>query len=123
MYTQMDFDPAEITENELFGIDFLYDLSRLAPGEQLASVTAVTLAVISGVDATPAGHLVGSPYVAVNPFNKTGLVTMAVQRISGLLAGVFYSLQADVLTTNGNTLSLWSRIAPEDPPSIWRPQR
>lgn len=123
MYAQMDFDPAEVTENELFGVDFVYDLSRLSPSEQLLSVTAMTLAVVSGgVDASPSSHLIGPAYVAINPFNKTGLTTMAVQRIQGLLPGIVYSLQADVLTTNANTLSLWSRIPPENAPNVWQPR-
>lgn len=121
MYAHMDFDPAETPEDELFGIDFQYDLSRLAPDEQLLSVSSFTLAPISGVDETPAARLVGIPYVSINPFNMTGLATMAVQRISGLLPGVLYSLEAKVVTTNANTLTLWSRIPPENPPTIWRP--
>lgn len=122
MYAQMDFDPAEVPEDELFGLDFIYDLSRLAPDEQLLSAT-FSIGIISGVDATPAARLVGSPYVSINPFNKTGLATMAVQRIVGLQQGVFYWVQADVVTTNANKLSLWSRIPPENPPTIWSPQR
>lgn len=121
MYAQMDFSPAEVVENDLFGIDFVYDLSRLAPDEQLLSVTSVTLKVISGVDPNPASRLIGLPFVSINPFNQTGLATMVVQRISGLQQGVYYSLEAVALTTNSNTLSLWSRIAPENPPTIWSP--
>ena len=120
MYAHMDFDPAEIPENELFGVDFLYDLSRLAPDEQLLSAE-FTLSVISGVDADAATRLIGAPYVAINPFNKTGLTTMAVQRITGLLDDVYYALEAKAVTTNANTLTLWSRIPPENPPTIWRP--
>lgn len=122
MYAGQDFAPAESTENELFGLDFVNDLGQLAPGEQLVSAV-FEIGVVSGEDANPASHLIGLPYVMVNPYNNSGLVTLAVQRVAGLLSGVQYWLQADCLTTNSNTVSLWSRIPPENPSNIWNPPR
>lgn len=120
MYARMDFDPADVGESEFYGVDFVYDLAALAPNEQLVSAT-FNLTVFSGVDASPAARLDGAPVVMINPANGTGLVTMAVQRLTGLLLGVVYSLQAVAVTTNGNTISLWSRVAVGAPPSniVW----
>jgi hypothetical protein len=115
----MDFAPAEARDDEPFGIDFVNDLGRLLPGEQLASAE-FQIGVISGVDLNPAAHL-GTQYVAVNPFSGTGNVTMAVVQLSGLVANVCYWLQATATTTFGNVLTLWGKVPPEDPPGIWNP--
>src|SRR5215469_2922662 len=115
MYAGQDFAPAENVDNELFGLDFVNDLSQFGPGEQLVSTT-FEIGVVSGTDPNPQSHFVGMPYVTTNPNNSSPLVTLAVQRLSGLVSGVQYWLQADALTTNGNTLSLWARIPPENPP-------
>ena len=119
MYARMDFAPAESRDNEPFGIDFNNDLSRLLPGEVLTSAS-FQIGVISGVDPNPQSHL-GTQYVAVNAFNGTGLVTMAVVQLSGLVANVCYWLQATAQTSQGNTLTLWGKVPPEDPPGIWSP--
>ena len=122
MYAGQDFAPAEMVESELFGLDFVNDLGQISPGEQLVSAT-FEIGVVSGEDPTPQNHLNGIPFVMVNPNNNTGLVTLAVQRVTGLLAGVQYWLQADCITTNSNTISLWARIPPENPSNIWNPPR
>jgi hypothetical protein len=114
----MDFTPAQAGETDLFGIDFIEDLSIFGGGEQLLSAV-FTIGVVSGVDATPSTHLAAAPYVAINPNTMTGLATLAVQKLSGLLAGVEYWLEAAAVTTQGRTLELWARIPPEDPPEIW----
>lgn len=119
MYAGMDFAPAESVDDEVFGLDFVNDLSRLSPGEQLSSVVAMRIGVASGEDDDPEAHLDGSAIVSINPFNDTGLTTMVTQRLSGLLAGVSYWLEASALTTNGNTISLWARIPAGDPPQTW----
>jgi len=32
------------------------------------------------------------------------------QRVSGLKSGVIYTLRADIVTTNGDTVALWSHV-------------
>lgn len=118
MYAGMDFAPADSVESELFGLDFVYDLSRLSPDEELVSAV-VDIGVDSGVDATPSSRLSGSPYVAINPYNETGLTTMVVQRIAGTLPGVAYWLRATATTNRSNQISLWARIPAGQPPQTW----
>lgn len=117
-YTNMNFTPAEQAESEPYGIDFIYDLlESTIPNEQLAQVVTFSIGVLAGVDATPAVHLMGSPYVSVNPQTpNSGLATVAVQQISGLLPNVQYWIGALCLTTAGRTISLWSQIPPGNPP-------
>jgi len=82
----------------VYGFDYTNDL---ATGDTISSVSSVSLTVQTGTDSNPSSHLVGSPSIV------TPVVT---QRISGLLAGVTYILQIVVNTTQGDTLSDWSRI-------------
>ena len=121
MYTGYDFDPADGTsEEEHYGIDFSYDLSALYANEYLVSCTC-TLGVVSGVDATPNSHLYGASFVMINPANNTGVVSLAVQKVVGLLPNVTYFIQFIAVTNAGNKLSLWSRIPAASPPNIlWR---
>ena len=101
MYVGRDFPVANQVENYVYGLDFVNDIPPL---DSIATATTY-LTVFSGVDATPSSHLVGSPQVNA---------TVVSQRISGLLAGVTYILQAVAVTADGDTFSLYSRIACED---------
>ncbi len=97
MYVGRDFSPSDVGENEIYSLDFVNDLQS---GETITAVT-FTMTVAQGVDATPSARLNGSP-------GWTGTRTM--QRCSGMLGGVTYTLQAVVTTSLGNTLSLFSHI-------------
>lgn len=97
MFVGRSFSPMDVGENEVFGLDFVNDLPPLD------SIRAVsfTLIVDQGSDPNPSSHLNGSP-------GFSG--TVALQRISGLLGGVNYLIQATVTTALGNTISLYSYI-------------
>lgn len=94
----------EQLESEVFGLDFVNDLEV---DETLIS-SVWTLAVVAGVDASPNDHLTG-PSKVVTPDGGT-LQTATIQRIGGLLPGVTYRTRAVVITSQGNTKSLWSHI-------------
>jgi hypothetical protein len=63
---------------------------------------------IAGVDLHPNTHLEGPslPCVPLGSNRKTA----TIQRVGGLLPGVTYLVRAVVITTLGNTRSLWSHI-------------
>ena len=103
MYVGQSFQPMSPDENEVFGINFVNDL---AAGESIVSVTAFNISVKQGTDATPTTHLVGVP---------SFVGTTVVQRISGVLNGVEYILEAVIFTTAGNTRSLFSYLPGETP--------
>jgi len=97
MYVGRDFDVSDQSESEVYSLNFVNDLQS---GETILSVV-FALTVSEGTDADVATRLDGDP----------GLInTIAMQRITGLLPGVVYALQATVTTSLGNNISLWSRI-------------
>jgi hypothetical protein len=102
MYVGRDFDPSDVGENEAYTLDFVNDL---APNEALASATWSCQAV-TGSDPAAASHVSGAASVA----GKT-----TSQRITGLLPGVKYRLQAVAATTFGNSVSLWSHVTCQSP--------
>ena len=103
MYAGRDFSPQEHDESEMLGLDFVNDLDST---ETLtSSVWQITVA--AGVDPTP-DHRQGPSLEVVPP--GSSLKTGTVQRIGGLLPGVTYVVRAVVITSTGNTRSLWSHI-------------
>lgn len=105
-----DFSPADTVESEVFGLNFVNDLQS---GEILLSVVGGTfLLTVSenspGVDAAVGTRLVGSATIAVPPDETTNIG--AIQRIATLQPNVLYVLQGVVLTSLGNTKSLYSHI-------------
>jgi hypothetical protein len=66
------------------------------------------IAVVSGVDPQPTIHLEGPSFIA-EPYGSNRK-TATIQRIGGLFPGVTYRVRAEVVTTLGNTRSLWSHI-------------
>ena len=97
MYIGRDFDPAQVGESEVYSLDFANDMNT----NDVISTVSFTLDVESGTDATPSARLDGLP----SHFGK-----IAMQRLSGLVLGVVYIITATIVTTQGNTLSLWSRV-------------
>lgn len=95
------FSDADPDESDRFSFDFR---KRLVPGETISAAT-FNLSVISGVDATPATRLVGVATIDGTRVN---------QRVASLIAGVVYKLEAIVLTSAGDTKSLWGRIECKD---------
>lgn len=96
-YLGEDFTVCDVGEVEVYCIDFVNDLPT---GDTLISAVWAC-SVSSGTDPNPSARLSGVPQI----FNPT----KTTQLIIGGLAGVSYILQAVVQTTQGNTLSLWSR--------------
>ncbi len=99
MYVGRDFDPANSTESEVYSLDFVNDL---ASGETLSSVSSVGLTVFQGTDASPSSHLSGSSSISG---------TVVSQRLATLTSGVTYTLSFNVLTSQSNTITLFSRVA------------
>lgn len=91
------FSPSDVGEAEFYGFDF----SRLlGSGETIVGATWICT-LVNGTDASPSSRLSGSPIL------NGGITT---QFVSGLLAGVTYSLQALVTTSAGQTLSLYAHV-------------
>lgn len=101
-----------VFEVETIGFDFGM---ILAPGETITAVLQMLCAVLSGIDASPASRLIGTPQVAAS--NTTGAPRAEVlQKFGTAVAGCSYSLQCVVSTTDGQSLSLITSIACE--PSV-----
>ena len=96
-YAGTDFSAAGPTEMEIYTLDFSL---ILAPGETISTNT-VALSVSSGTDATPMTRLSGAAVF-------TGWAVS--QKIGPMLAGVTYILTMTVVTTRGQTLTLYSHI-------------
>jgi len=100
MYVGRDFDPSDTGEDERYSFDFVNDLK---PGDSIASVVwACGVAPRSEVADSNAPASINGPPVF------TG--TKTTQRVSGLLPGVIYTLTATVVSTDGDTVSLWSHV-------------
>lgn len=97
MYVGNDFDPSDVGEIENYGFDFT---AILGVGETIVSATWVC-SVVNGTDPSPSSRLYGTP------INTT---TITTQKISTLLGGVQYRLQAIATTSFGQVLSLWSHV-------------
>jgi len=104
MYAGRDFSPQEPEESEVLGLDFVNDLEH---NEVLMS-SLWQMSVAAGVDVNPSAHLEG-PSIVTQPFGSE-VNTATIQRVGGLKPGVTYIVRALVVTTLGNTRSLWSHI-------------
>lgn len=93
-----DFDPIAPDETDAFDFNFADQLS----GETIDTATWV-VAVKEGTDASPSSHLISSPYTAANN-------TKSVQRLGNFVAGVIYTLEAQVVTSSGRHLSKWGHV-------------
>jgi hypothetical protein len=99
-----DYQIMDVGENEVFGLNFVNDLPS---GDSILSVVfTLTVKDGYGTDPNPSAHLNGTPGVSG---------TTALQRLSGLLPGVTYILQAIVTTALGNTISLYSHVPTQSP--------
>ena len=104
MYVGRDFSPQEWGESEVFGLDFINDLEA---GEYLNS-SVWTITIKRGYDPLPSIHLEG-PSLPIIPLGSN-FKTATIQRIGGLFPDVTYTVHAYVITSLGNTRSLWSHI-------------
>lgn len=103
MYVGADYSPSDNPENELYGLDFVNDLPS---GDSIATAawTCSNANDTQVTDPTPSARIIAGPFIS-------GTVTTA--RVSGLLTGVKYVLQATVTTTQGNTLILFTHVTAE----------
>lgn len=97
-----EFDPADITESEFFGIDFVNDI---AAGDSVLGVESFTIELINGYDPNYLLRISGAP-------SNDG--TLASCRISNLQPGCRYRLIATVSTALGNLITLWADVLGEE---------
>lgn len=98
MFVGREYLPAYSFTSLLDGLDFTNDLDT---GDSVFTATA-NLTVQTGTDPSPSSHLIGAPLVL--PSN------VVLQGVGNLLPGVTYILQIVANTTQGDSLSLYSRI-------------
>jgi hypothetical protein len=101
MYCGREQRPTDEGEQEIMSFDFKKDL---ADGETITSTFwECTVAVDStGSDPSPQDHVFGDAVI-------TG-PTVTSQPFTGFLPGVKYVLQAWIMTSDGQKLSLWTHI-------------
>jgi len=104
MFVGRDFSPQEPEESEVLGLDFVNDLQR----DETLMNSVWEMTVANGIDTDPSAHLEGPSFV-VEP-DGSSAKTATIQRVGGLVPGVNYKVRAIVVTTLGNTVSLWSHI-------------
>lgn len=78
--------------------------SPLATGETIISVV-FSISVVTGVDALPASHFIGSPIIS-------GKIVM--QLAGGFLRGVTYEIEAIVTTSGNQVLTPYTNLLCED---------
>lgn len=88
-----DFSPIFPTEQVVLSFDFS---PALAVGETLTSAQSVAVALVSGIDATPASRLIGGSAI-------TG--SFVTQMVGTLQPGAVYDFIATVTTSTGEILS------------------
>lgn len=97
----------EQVESETFGFSFANDLTA---GEVITSIVGGVwnISVTAGTDTNATACLIGSAAIAIPDGSTANIAT--TQRIAGLLPDVTYAVQAVVLTSLGNTKSLFAHI-------------
>lgn len=106
-----DLGPVDPVETVTVTFDFAPWLGK---GVTIFAVTSVACAAYQGVDASASSRIVGGSQIAASP--STGIAASAVlQQFGNMVAGVTYRLQCWVLTTDSQTLNIWTHqpcIAP-----------
>lgn len=106
MYVGSDFDVATVGETDWFAFDFANDIGD----DELIDAATWDILVHAGSDPQAASRLVGT--AQVEHFVAAGQRRAVTrQKVSGLLAGVTYTLIATVTTNQGRVLRLWSRVS------------
>lgn len=86
----------------------------LSSGVTIASILSTTCAVYQGTDASAATRLVGPAVIGPSP--SSGAISAAVlQQWGNMVAGVCYRLDATVLTSDGQTFTLWAHQLCQQP--------
>jgi hypothetical protein len=91
------FTDADPSESESYSFDFYRDVNAT----DFVVSASFSLALISGVDASPSSHLSGGATISANGFD--GRNTVCAQRIAGMVAGCRYRLDCQATTSQGNT--------------------
>ena len=105
MYVGRDFDPSDTGENERYTFDFVNDMQA---GDGIQSAVWTCGVAAKSILADPAASACIS-----QPAVYTG--TKTTQRVSGMKPGVIYLLTANVTTTLGDVISLWSHVQCRQP--------
>ena len=102
-----DIDPT--AQKEPIAFDFY---PYLPTGVLLTGTPVVTIAVIEGVDASPASRAIGAPTLGtVSPPDGAGVSNTAViQMIGTCVAGVEYLLLVSCGRTDGGVASMWTHM-------------
>jgi hypothetical protein len=93
---------------EVETVTFDYGLI-LKPGVKLTGAPTITSVVYEGTDPDPASRLVGDAVIGPSP-NSGAIDAAVLQLVGNMLAGTTYRLQCVCATTDGQNLSLWSRL-------------
>jgi len=102
-----DIDPT--AQKEPIAFDFF---PYLPSGVFLQGTPVVTIAAISGIDATPSARAIGVPTLGtVMPPDGAGVANTAViQMVGTCVSGVTYLLLATCDRTDGGVASLWTHM-------------
>lgn len=81
----------------------------LAEGETIASISSILCEVFSGTDEDAADRLIDPAQIAASPTTDAPRAAV-LQKVGTMLGDVVYRLQCLVVTTDGQTLSLWTHL-------------
>lgn|GEM_PF-1003946 len=98
-------------EQELVTFDYSEILTNSA---NLISINELTCSVSFGTDATPGARILSAPSIIASPRNGIPASSVVVL-VGNMLADVTYRLQCVVNTSDGQILSLWCRLACDEP--------
>jgi len=112
MYVGRDFDNIEPGETDVFSIEFTDDLLN---GRTINTPTWQCSVIRTDpgatVDPTPSSRVDGPSSITTATKPVTGaLRTFVNQKMTGMIAGNLYALQATVLTSDGCTLQRYSKV-------------
>lgn len=108
-----DLRPAIDADGEQENVFF--DYSRiLVNGATLTNIVSVTCAVFTGTDPTPSSRILSAPAITTSSLSNRPNTAVAIL-VGNMLAGCTYRLTCIAQTSDGQTLSLWSRISAQAP--------
>lgn len=94
---------------EIETVTFDYGLI-LKSGITITAVSDIAISVVLGSDSSPTSRLVGSSQIMSSPTSK-GAKQAVGQLVGTMIAGATYLIQCVVTTSDGQTLSLYARLA------------
>lgn len=112
MYVGRDFDPIEAGETDVFSFEFTEDLlNGRTLNTPVWTCTVVRTDPGATVDPTPGARIDGGSTITTGTKPISGaLRTFVNQKVSGMVAGNLYALQAQVNTSDNCVLQRYSRV-------------